>query len=186
MNTFKENYSLVLNEIRGAMDSVDEKQVTSLVDAILQAEKVFVVGVGRVMLSLKALAKRLNHLGISTHCVGDINEPAITDKDLLIVGSSSGESKVPVVIAQVAKKFNPKIAHIGSNPKSTLAPITDVFVRIPVRTKLSLPGEIDSKQIMTSLFEQSLYIFGDTVSLMIAQRRGSDIRALWYHHANLE
>ena len=177
---------MVLDEIRSALGPVDPDQVDRFIEAVLSAEKVFLIGVGRVMLSMQAMAKRLNHLGIRAHCVGDINEPAITDKDLLVIGSGSGESVVPVAIARVAAKHKARIAHIGSNPDSSLAPITSVFVRIPVQTKLKLPGEIQSRQLMSSLFEQSLLLFGDAVALMIAERRGLNMSELWAHHANLE
>ncbi len=186
MNCFKKQWEMILSEIRTAMEGVDTEQVEVFIKAILKAEQVFVVGVGRVMLSMQAMAKRFNHLGIKTFCVGDINEPAITKHDLLIIGSGSGESVVPVSIAKVAKRHGAKIAHIGSNRNSSLAPMTDVFVRIPVKTKLDLPDEIQSRQIMSSLFEQSLYVLADSAALLIADRRGLDIESLSKYHANLE
>lgn len=185
-SAFPDSYELILSEVHQAMASIDPAQVEAFVDVLLDAEQVFVVGIGRVMLSLQALAKRLNHIGINTFRVGGINEPAITERDLLVVGSASGESAIPVAIAQVAKKYNAKILHIGSNPRSSIAPITDVFVRIPVKTKLGLPGELPSQQIMTSLFEQCLYVLGDAVVLMIATRRNLDLDSLYRFHANLE
>ena len=184
--SFADSYKLILDEIHQAMEMVDPEQVDTLAEALLSADKVFVIGVGRVMVSLQAFAKRLNHLGITTSCVGDINEPALTSKDLLIVGSGSGESVVPVSIARIADRHGACIAHIGSNPQSSLAPITDIFVRIPARTKLALPNEIQSQQIMSSLFEQSLYLLGDAVALLIARRQHLDLKSLWQHHANLE
>jgi 6-phospho-3-hexuloisomerase len=186
VTSYAESYELVLREIRQALDCVDPTQVEALVDAMSIANRVFVVGVGRVMISLQAFAQRLNHLGIPTSCVGDINEPPITDCDLLVVGSGSGESVVPVAIARVAKRYGARISHIGSNARSSLAPLTDVFVRIPVQTKLGLDDEIRSEQIMTSLFEQCLYILSDSMALMIARRRGLDLKDLWQYHANLE
>jgi 6-phospho-3-hexuloisomerase len=177
---------LILGEIKTACDYIDERQTDLLVDAIIHSNKVFFIGVGRVFLSLKAFAKRLNHLGISAYCVGDINEPAITEADLLIVGSGSGESLVPLNIARKAKELNAKVIHIGSNANSSMKDIADIFIRIPVKTKLNLPDEIESNQIMSSLFEQGLYIFGDIVSMLIAQRTGKDIKTLWQYHANLE
>ena len=94
---------------------------------------------------------------------------------------------VPVAVARVAKRHEARIAHIGSNPDSSLRPLTDLFVRIPVQTRLNRDGEIPSKQIMTSLFEQTLYVLGDAIALMIMQRkRITDMAALWELHANLE
>ena len=186
MEHYKSTSEEVIDEIRKAVLGVDPESVEELVQAILQADKVFFVAVGRVMLSLQAIAKRLAHLGIETHCVGEITEPAITDKDLLIVGSGSGCSLFPVGIARKAKTFGAKIVHIGSNPQGDMKDIADFMVRIPVRTKLYLEDEIESKQIMTSLFEQSLLILGDIVAKMIAEERQLVLHDLWQYHANLE
>lgn len=60
------------------------------------------------------------------------------------------------------------------------------MVRIPVRTKNYLEDEIDSVQPMTSLFEQSLLLFGDVVAKMIIDERQIDMKSLWRYHANLE
>jgi 6-phospho-3-hexuloisomerase len=186
-STFRESWSLILAEIHRALEAVEEAQVEALVDALLAAEKVFLTGVGRVALSLQAMVKRLNHLEVPAWFVGDLSEPAITEKDLLLVGSGSGESVVPVAIAGVAKKHGARIAHIGSNPESSLRPLADVFVRLPVPTRLRRSDEIPSQQIMTSLFEQALYVLADAVSLIILERKGiTDLSALWQHHANLE
>jgi 6-phospho-3-hexuloisomerase len=187
VGSFHANCGLILAELEQALGAVDESQVEELVDAILGAEKVFAVGLGRVFLSMQAVVKRLNHLGVRAWCVGEINEPAITEKDLLLVGSGTGESAVPVAMARAAKRYSARVAHIGSNPTSSLSPFTDIFVRIPVQTRLSLPGETPSRQIMTSLFEQSLLLLGDAVALIIAERKGiTDMKSLWRLHANLE
>jgi len=183
---YKECKSLIINEISEALDCVEEKQVYDLVDAILDADIVFLYGVGRVLIALQAFCKRLNHLGIRAYCVGELNEPAATDKSLLIVGSGSGESLCPVAIVKKASSLGMKIAHIGSNPQSTMKEYTDVLVRIPVKTKLNLKDEIQSKQIMSSLFEQSLFLLGDVTCMIIAKKKNLDIPSLWQFHANLE
>ena len=184
--TFSGACTLILDECRTALARIDPTAVDVLLDAMLAADRVFFVGVGRVLLSLEAVAKRLHHLGVDTVVVGQITEPAITGRDLLIVGSGSGESLFPVAVAKKAKAFGAKIAHLGSNPESSLKPVTDIFVRIPVRTKLNHPGEIVSQQPMTSLFEQCLLLFGDSLACMIISRRQLDLASLWQRHANLE
>ena len=186
MNDYKFHVDTALNELTLALSAVDEKQTELLIQEILGAEKVFFVGVGRVFLSLQSIAKRFAHLGINAHLVGEICEPAITDKDLLIVASGSGESLVPCTIAKKAKTFGAKIVMIGSNPKSTLSQIADLLVRVPTNTKLNLSDEIKSNQIMTSLFEQFLLLYGDILSSMIAKQKHLDLKTLWHLHANLE
>lgn len=184
--SYKQQTFKVLEELHKALEAVDEKQVNKFIQDVLSAEKVFFVGVGRVKLSLEATAKRFSHLGISAHVVGDITEPAITAKDLLIVGSGSGNTIFPVAIAKKAKSLGAKVIHIGSNPESQLKGIADFMVRIPVRTKLYLQDEIESTQPMTSLFEQSLLLFGDITAKMMVKQRGLDLKDLWQFHANLE
>lgn len=180
------NRKLVLDELDTTLSRIDAVQVEQLIEAILQAEQVFVVGVGRVLLSLQSFVKRLSHLGIHIHYVGEITEPAITPNDLLIVGSGSGASLFPLGIARKAKLIGAKVVHIGSNPQSDMKDIADFMVRIPVRTKLYLEDEIDSQQPMTSLFEQTLLLLGDIVAKIIIDRKKINLKELWQYHANLE
>lgn len=165
---------------------IDEESTQRLLEEILVARQVFFVGVGRVLLSLQAVCKRFNHLGISAYFVGEVAEPAITQQDLLIVGSGSGESIVPVCIARKAKQLGAHVALIGSNAQSTLAKTADLFVRIPVQTKLGKADELFSVQPMTSLFEQTLLLYGDSLAKLIIEQKQLDMGALWQHHANLE
>ncbi len=190
MGYYSENYNQtvkdVLSELDKALGAVDPETVEKFVKAVLEADQVYFVGVGRVLLSLQAICKRLAHLGIKTHYVGEITEPAITDKDLLVVGSGSGGSLFPLGIAKKAHGIGAKIVHIGSNPNSEMKDLCEFMVRIPVRTKNYLEDEIDSVQPMTSLFEQSLLLFGDVVAKMIIDERQIDMKSLWRYHANLE
>ena len=184
--TYSETAALVLSELKTSLDAIDPESVEKLIAAVEAANQVFFVGVGRVMLSLQAIAKRWAHLGIRTHLVGEITEPAITKNDLLIVGSGSGTTLFPAAIAQKAHQLGAKVVHIGSNPNSPLREIAEFMVRIPVRTKYYLEDEIDSEQPMTSLFEQTLLLLGDVIAKMMIDRRKLDIKALWQYHANLE
>lgn len=188
---FKENYDKactdVLAELQRTMNSIDAASLERLTEEILAADQVFFVGVGRVMLALQCVCKRLAHLGIKAHYVGEITEPAITKNDLLIVGSGSGGSLFPLGIAKKARAaVDCKIVHIGSNPNSEMKDICDFMVRIPVRTKFYLEDEIDSCQPMTSLFEQSVLLLGDILAKMIIEDRQLDMKSLWQYHANLE
>ena len=172
MSSFSKQYqdtcAGVLDELKRTLDSIDPASVEQLAQAILEADQVFFVGVGRVLLSLQCVCKRLAHLGIRAHYVGEITEPAITENDLLIVGSGSGASLFPLGIAKKARSaVGCRIVHIGSNPNSEMKDIADFMVRIPVRTKFYLEDEIDSCQI-------------------IVEQRQLDMKALWQYHANLE
>ncbi len=190
--TFAEQYkatcTAVIEELDKTLNSIDPASLERLADEILKADQVFFIGVGRVLLSLQSVCKRMAHLGIKAHYVGEITEPCFTENDLLIVGSGSGGSLFPLNIAKKARKIAPgaKIVHIGSNPNSEMKDICDFMVRIPVRTKNYLEDEIDSCQPMTSLFEQSLLLVGDILAKMIIEQKNLDMKGLWQYHANLE
>lgn len=184
---YTETSEQVLAELRTALERIDTMELERLADAILKADQVFFVGVGRVLLALQCVCKRLAHLGIRTHYVGEITEPAIKKEDLLIVGSGSGGSLFPLGIAKKAHEtVGCPIVHIGSNPDSEMKKIADFMVRIPVRTKNYLEDEIDSCQPMTSLFEQSVLLMGDILAKMIIEQKQLDMKTLWQYHANLE
>ncbi len=186
MNHYYSTKNVVIKELQEALSLVSDIDVLNFINAIESSEKVFFVGVGRVLLSLKAIAKRLAHLGVQTVIVGQITEPAITSKDLLIVGSGSGETLFPLGIAKKAKNFNAKVAHIGSSDSSSMEQYRDIFIRIPVGNKLSSGTGVSSEQPMNSLFEQSLLLLGDIISLMIVRKNSINIHDLWKCHANLE
>lgn len=176
----------ILSECTEMLSRIDCRQSEQFIELLCSSRRVFFIGVGRVMLSLEAMAKRLAHLGIETHVVGDINEPAFGKEDLLVVASGSGESIVPVAIARKAKSIGGRIVHIGSNPTGTVAQLADLQVRIPAQTKLALPDEFRSSQAMTSLFEQTLLLYGDAIAAVIIEEKGLDVHSLWDTHANLE
>ena len=183
---YPEESGKIIEELNLALHSIDPGSIERLAEEIWKADQVFFVGVGRVLLALQCVAKRLAHLGVKAHYVGEITEPAFTEQDLLIVGSGSGNSIFPFAIAKKAKAIGAKVIHIGSNPESGMKELADFMVRIPVRTKLYLEDEIDSVQPMTSLFEQSVLLLGDTVAKMIVEKHGLDMKELWKYHANLE
>ena len=185
-NLKKQAAALVTEECHRALTAIEPEKVLEYLDMLTSAKRVFFVGVGRVLLSLEAIAKRYAHLGIDTVIVGQITEPAITKDDVLVVGSGSGETMFPAGIARKAKAFGAKVIHIGSNPNSGLKDVADLFVRIPVESRAKAPDEIHSVQPMTSLFEQSLLLFGDTTALMLVKEKHLELDKLWEYHANLE
>ncbi len=181
---FKTCAGEILAELNQTLGGVNESEIAALFPLITNAGRVFFTGGGRVLLSLEAIAKRWNHLGIETCVVGQITEPAITADDVLIVGSGSGESVYPLAIAAKAKKFGATVIHIGPNPDCSMAAYSDLFIRIPASSKTG--GAVSSIQPMTSLFEQSLLLLGDTVALMYIREHNLDLKGLWRFHANLE
>lgn len=184
MNEYTE---LILRELGETLPTVDENQLHTLVDEICIADRrIYVMGVGRVMISLKAWVKRLKHLAININYVGDETEMPLRPDDLLIVGSSSGESVLPKEIARIAKKLGGKIFYIGCSSHSTIACEADFHLIMKGRTKLKRPDEYQSSQPMSTLFEQQFYLLGDVVALMVMKKRNITEEDIKDCHANLE
>jgi len=82
----------LIREIETALSQVKQREVQSLVGTIVQAERVFLFGAGRVGIATRALAMRLAQLGKTTHWIPDDTTPGIGKGDLLIANSGSGGS----------------------------------------------------------------------------------------------
>src|SRR5699024_11059565 len=92
MIEYEELQQSILEEIGDALNKIKKSDVQQFLEEIQNGNTVSFVAVGRSMLTLKTVAKRLAQLGIETYSVGETIEPAINEKDILIVGSGSGES----------------------------------------------------------------------------------------------
>lgn len=61
-DNYNETVKSVLGELDKALGAVEPETVEKFVQAVLEADQVYFVGVGRVLLSLQAICKRLAHL----------------------------------------------------------------------------------------------------------------------------
>ncbi|MDD5454101.1 MAG: SIS domain-containing protein [Candidatus Ratteibacteria bacterium] len=174
----------VLESVNCALDKVGETDV--FVDAIISANKVFVVGSGRSKLIIESFAQRLKHLGLDVNIVGEILQPPASKADLLIVASGSGESVFPVSIAQKAKKIGMKIVLITAERNSSIGKISDLIICIPASSKAAYPKKITGFQPLGSLFEQCLLIFCDIAAIIIQKTKNIPSETLFENHANLE
>jgi len=184
MRNYYDDSQSVIEELKKLLEKVSVEEIDIYAKALLEARSVFFVGVGRVRLALEAAVKRLTHLGIDCHMVGDLNEPPITKDDLLVVGSGSGESVIPLEITKKAKKYEAKIIHLTSNPNSSIAQLADVIVQFESPSKSS--QKFTSIQPMTTIFEQGLLIFHDVLALRLMEEKNLTMTDLKKRHANLE
>lgn len=186
MIDYQKTAKAITDEIAQVLRIVDPDEVNQLVQELVKADKVFVFAAGRVFLALQCFGKRLGHLGIDCQVVGAVNEKPIGPGDLLLIASGSGESKLPVEIARIARSKEATIGLITSARSSTISNISDFAVHLPCPTKNNADQGVKSIQSMSTLFDQSLHLFGDVVAMMIQERKGLENEALWKYHANLE
>jgi len=177
---------LVADEVREALEKIEPARVEELADVLTGADRIFVVGAGRSFLMMKALAKRLKHLGLDACVVGETTQPALRPGDWVIAGSASGRTTFTVETARTARKLGGRVAVLTASAGSPLARLADIRVIIPAPTKLKQAGEVPSGQPMGNRFEQTLLLLNDIISMMVQRRLGLSEADLRKRHANLE
>ena len=174
-----------LGEVTAILDRVDEAGAAAMVDAILSAERVFVVALGRSGMLARMFAMRLMQIGLTAHVVGDVTTPAIAPGDLLVAISGSGRTETVVAMARKATGFGAGVLAMTSSAATPLAEIADVAVILPagsVKSDVATPTRLP----LANALEQAMAIYLDCVGAMLAERCGQDNAAMMRRHANLE
>lgn len=176
-------------------DDEKEKMIDTLIDALRNNKKVFVIGAGRSGLVGKAFAMRLLHLGFNTYIIGETILPRASPGDVLVSISGSGRTRLVVAAAEAAKSVGVKVIAITTYPDSPLGKLADIVVRIPGRTKMATEEDYISRQILGlheplaplgTLFEDTLLIFLDGVIAELMDKLGVTEEELRNRHANIE
>lgn len=174
----------VLQEINNVLQQVDHTECEVLLQALRSAPRIYLTGMGRGGLSVKAFAMRLMHLGFEAFVVGETNTPRLRSGDLLLIASCSGETGTSVHLARKARQAGATLALITASPHSTLAGLTDMVVCLPAKN--SGESEPVTRQPMSSLFEQSLLLFGDALVLQLMEACSVSEADMLSRHTNLE
>ncbi len=177
---------IVLEEIEGVVSRADEEGSRRLVEAIFQARRIALHASGRMGIMSSAFAMRLAQLGFHSHVLLEPTTPGLSQDDLLILSSASGETQTVYQVAALAKQHGVRIALITAQPDSRTGRLADITVKMPMFNKLTPAESPVSIQPMTTLSEQSLLVYFDLLVLWIMQASGQTGEDLWQRHFNLE
>jgi 6-phospho-3-hexuloisomerase len=190
-----ESMNFIANHIKRIALNLDTDSVTSLVDSIMNAKRIFLMGAGRSGLAARAFAMRLMHMGFNVYVVGETTTPAVQVDDLVIAVSGSGETTSIVGLGQIAKKIGSKLATITSNKDSSLGRISDIVVVIPGRPKDDVIYENYHERRMIgypqlaplgTVFEISALVFLDAVISEMMVRTDANEAELKKRHTVFE
>jgi len=177
----------ILEELDSLLAAVDEQQMREFMDALASARRIFVIGMGRTGLVMRAFAMRLMHVGFSAHVIGETTTPSIGQGDLLVVGSGSGETRWPLDATEMAKKLGARVVTITSRPESSLARAADLVIKLPAASLKARSSDAHpSAQPVGSLFEQGLLVLLDAVVMLLMERIPEAPAILPERHANIE
>ncbi|XP_010933851.1 uncharacterized protein [Elaeis guineensis] len=166
--------------------------VAEISAAAAAAGKVFVHGVGREGLMMKALCMRLYHLGLSAHVVGDVTTPPIAAGDLLLASTGPGYFSTVDAICGVAKSAGARVALLTAQPEAGSAACrsADAVAYIPAQTMANDEEESGAPRgvrlPMGSVYEGALFVLFEMVVLRLAEVLGQTPAHLRSRHTNLE
>ncbi|MFQ6073493.1 MAG: 6-phospho-3-hexuloisomerase, partial [Methanosarcinales archaeon] len=166
-----------------------------IIDEILKADKIFVMGAGRSGLVAKAFAMRLMHLGFNVYVIGETITPAANKKDVVIAISGSGETTSMVSLGKVTKEIGSKLITITSNKDSTLGKLSDNTMIIYTKDGSStgggylerhLRGEYTKLAPLGTIFEITSLVVLDALIAELMYRTGKSEDDLRLHHTKHE
>lgn len=176
----------ILGEINSVLSKVSQDEVNRLVDEIPKAKKIVLCGAGRVGMATRGFSMRLGHLGFNTYMLGDSTVPSVGTGDLFIVASGSGETQTIYDLVEIAKKNGAKIALVTGNAESRMAKLADIILILKAPSKIKSVEGFSSIQPMTTLNEQCLGLFFDTIVLELMEKLNETHETMWARHSNLE
>lgn len=189
MAELKKIVQTVLSDLEIVLEEVDYKDCDELIHILVEAynnnHRIFCVAAGRSLLIIKTFAMRLMHLGFQAHVVGEISTPALTSKDILLIGSGSGETSALKIMSKKAKSIGSRLILITRNRDSGIALNADKVIYIPI-------GRVENNlQPSGSIFEQSMMILLDSLVLKLInegnfQKDKTIDELIMIRHANLE
>ncbi len=130
---------------------------------------------------------RLMHLGYKVFISGETNTPAITDKDMLIAISASGNTKSVIESVEKAQTLGSKTIGLTANPRGLLFNAVDYILQLDSRKKKreTSPIMIERDIPMGTSFELSTLIFlEELISTLMHQKRITE-KEMKSKHANI-
>jgi len=126
----KDTSAYILNEVKTAIEKVDDSKVDEIVDAMVAAKTIFIYGVGRSGLVGKSFAVRLVQMGLDVHFVGDMTTPIVESDDLVIIISNTGETMSAVQTANIVRRIGAKVVGVTSVAHSKLGSASNIVLEI--------------------------------------------------------
>lgn len=182
------NLLAILNELTEDAQYVSEEEVQKVVNAILEANNLFVSGAGRSGFAARAFSNRLLHLGFNVSFVGEPTTPPIKEGDLLILCSASGSTGSLVSNAKKAKANGAKIVLLTISGDSPLGEMSEACVRIPGITSKTNAKSVKKSTIQPrgSSFEQLTWLVCDSIVMYLKEKTNQTNDELYARHANME
>lgn len=185
MSIINEKINIVINEIQNVLLSSDYVKIDEIINTIANSKKIVTCGAGRVGYAIRSFCMRLGHCKFDATHLGDTTVPRIGSGDLFLVASGSGETKTIVELTKIAKSSGAKIIAFTNNCDSTIGKLSDLLVEIAAPNKIR-QHKTKTIQPMTTLNEQSLWLFFDSLILIMMEKLSISEESMKNTHSVLE
>lgn len=160
-------YSHRLNTLDHVRSLIDEAAVETAVGKIRNAGAVYLSGIGGSGIVCMDFQQKLSRIGIRTVFTQDSHLmmtmlSGITENDVLVAVSYSGETKAVLETAKVAKEKGAAVIGISQLGKTSLNRIADIQFYVPMEENTIRAGAISSR-------DSSLFIC-DTIYLALVSK----------------
>lgn len=184
---YKEMYQALMAEHEAVFEKQDTAGIDKLLDDIAGAKRIFVTGIGRLGISLRAFAMRLEHMGWETHWLWDDTTPGMGEGDLFITSNGSGSINHMYHVYKKAKESGARIAFFTEYPEGETSALADTLVTIPGQVFHGRnPESVKSFQPMGNLFEQHLLLLCDIIIMLLQEKTGITSEMMEARHRNVE
>lgn len=147
-----------MEELRQTVAMIDREELKKILDVINNADTVLMAAVGNTIPVAMDGAYKLNQIGIramstpiwETELGYSYN---LTDKDVVVAISNSGESTGVIQILQAAKSRGAVAISITNNDRSSVAELSTYHITTATRGKLFLDGYCFSRVSATMVIE---------------------------------
>ncbi|RMW42405.1 6-phospho-3-hexuloisomerase [Lactiplantibacillus pentosus] len=174
----------VVNEVSTVMSQVQPNQIEQAEKLITKDKRIFILGAGRSGLMAKGFAMRLMHIGYTVFVIGETITPSVQKGDVLVSVSGSGKTGSVLELTEKAKQDGVEIIAVTSNGASPLGKLGDATIVVPGATK---GGDgIQSIQLLSTLFDQSVHLTLDVLCLQLSRRDHVSNDSAKATHSNME
>ncbi|MDI6881238.1 MAG: SIS domain-containing protein [Methanothermobacter sp.] len=163
----------ITEHARKVAERINKKDIDNIIELLTKSESIFILGSGRSRLVGEEFAMRLAQLGLNVHVIGDSTTITPKKDDLIIVISSSGDTKSIITETRRLKNKGARIIGVTANPKSPLAKLSNTIIDVgPWRDykKEIKTGKEDNITPLGTLYEDtSLLILDGIISELMTK-----------------
>lgn len=167
-----------MEELRQTVAMIDREDLKKILDVINNADTVLMAAVGNTIPVAMDGAYKLNQIGIRAMStpIWEIElgySYNLTDKDVVVAISNSGESTGVIQILEAAKSRGAVAISITNNARSSVAELSTYHITTATREKLFLDGYCFSRVSATMVIE--------IIYLMLASMRKESYESIVRH-----